>query len=113
MAEELAAEIRLALRDVIDPELGINVVDLGLIYEIKVKDGLALIEMTMTTVGCPAANYIRDAVQAAAAAVPGVAEAEVSVVWDPPWTPEQLSAAGRQYFGWEPEPQAPQKTEEA
>ncbi|HET9149909.1 MAG TPA: metal-sulfur cluster assembly factor [Alphaproteobacteria bacterium] len=89
-----------ALRDVIDPELGYNIVDLGLIYGIAVEGDRVGITMTMTTRGCPAAEAIRDGVRERVSAVPGVREAEVEVVWIPPWSPAAMSAAAKSHFGF-------------
>lgn len=89
-----------ALRQVIDPELGLNVVDLGLIYEIHIIDDEVRVVMTMTTAGCPVQGYLQESVRAAAASVPGVKKAFVQVVWDPAWSPEFITEAGRRHFGW-------------
>ncbi|MBT9259882.1 MAG: metal-sulfur cluster assembly factor [Clostridiales bacterium] len=97
---EKEKEIREALRDVIDPELGYNVVDLGLIYGITVEGDRAEILMTMTTPGCPAAHYLEGGVRERALQVPGIREVEVQVVWMPPWTPEMMSDEAKRYFGW-------------
>lgn len=97
---DLAEKVRGALRLVIDPELGENVVDLGLIYAIDVSaDGVAAIEMTTTTKGCPAAGYLRDAVGSAAWAVPGVHFADVRMTYEPPWSPEMIGGAARLRLG--------------
>ncbi|MBL8579214.1 MAG: metal-sulfur cluster assembly factor [Mesorhizobium sp.] len=91
--EELAERVRQALRIVIDPELGENVVDLGLIYRVAVREGgLAHVEMTTTTPGCPAAFYLRDAVVSAAGIVEGIERVHVDLAYDPPWTPEMMSS---------------------
>jgi metal-sulfur cluster biosynthetic enzyme len=95
----LAEAVREALRMVIDPELGENVVDLGLIYALAVADGVARIEMTTTTKGCPATSYLKQAVEAAAWDVPGIEFAEIALTYEPPWTPEMMSAAARLSLG--------------
>lgn len=92
--------LRLALRDVIDPELGYNIVDLGLVYGIEVDGGRAHITMTMTTPGCPAADYIENGVRQRAAMIPGLEETEVQVVWDPPWSPQRMSDDAKRHFGF-------------
>jgi metal-sulfur cluster biosynthetic enzyme len=97
--EALAAEVEQALGMVIDPEIGENVVDLGLIYAIAVEDGVARVEMTTTTRGCPAAAFLKDAVQAAARAVPGIRHAQVNVTYEPAWSPAMMSEAARQSLG--------------
>jgi len=95
--DSLADAVQESLRGVIDPELGENVVDLGLIYFVAVDDaGTAHVVMTTTTPGCPAVGYLKDGVARAASAVPGVAAAEVAVTYDPPWTPERMSGSATQ-----------------
>lgn len=90
--DSLADAVRTSLRSVIDPELGENVVDLGLIYFVAIDDvATAHVVMTTTTQGCPAAGYLKDGVQRAALAVKGVSAAEVAVTYDPPWTPDMMS----------------------
>lgn len=94
------AAIREALSRVLDPEFGLNLVDLGLIYEIAIHGARVCIAMTLTSMHCPAGQVMMDGVHAAAAAVPGVAEVEVTLVWDPMWSPEMLSDAARRQLGW-------------
>jgi metal-sulfur cluster biosynthetic enzyme len=90
--DELIESIRSALAIVIDPELGEGIIDLGLIYEIDVKDdGGVHIVMTTTTRGCPATNYLKQAVADCTWAVPGVEFADVELTYDPPWTPAMMS----------------------
>jgi metal-sulfur cluster biosynthetic enzyme len=90
--DSLAAAVRNSLRTVIDPELGENVVDLGLVYFVAVDDAAtAHVVMTTTTPGCPAVGYLKDGVARAASGVEGVAAAEVAVTYDPPWSPDMMS----------------------
>ena len=85
--------IRQALCLVIDPEIGGNLVDLGLIYEISVgADDIARIVMTTTTPGCPASGLLREAVRMRAESVAGIVGAEVELTYDPPWSPERMAA---------------------
>ncbi|CAH1662171.1 metal-sulfur cluster assembly factor [Chelatococcus asaccharovorans] len=99
--ESLAESVRQSLRMVIDPELGENVVDLGLIYEVSVVEvGVVHVEMTTTTAGCPAAAYLRDAVESAAGIVEGIERVEVGLTYDPPWTPEMMNADARAHLGF-------------
>ncbi|MBV6424813.1 MAG: Fe-S protein maturation auxiliary factor SufT [Steroidobacteraceae bacterium] len=92
--------IREALRLVIDPELGYNIVDLGLVYEIDVDDGrIAHVTMTTTTRGCPATDYLRSGAHQAAASVTGIASADVTMTYDPPWTPRMMSPQAKEHFG--------------
>lgn len=98
--ETLAAGVREALRMVIDPELGENVVDLGLIYQASVgHDGTAQIEMTTTTRACPATGYLKDAVQSAAWIVTGIHNVEIRLTYEPPWTPEMMNADAKRRLG--------------
>jgi metal-sulfur cluster biosynthetic enzyme len=91
----VAGQVREALRLVFDPELGMSVVALGLIYSIDVGGGTARIRMTLTARGCPLHDVMLDGVRAAALTVPGVAQAEVELVFDPPWTPAMIGACHR------------------
>lgn len=94
-------EVREKLKEVFDPEIGVNVVDLGLIYGIEEHDeGNLVVTMTMTTPGCPAHDTISRSVEWSAAQVFGVAMVHVDVVWDPPWTPEMMSDAARMELGF-------------
>jgi metal-sulfur cluster biosynthetic enzyme len=89
---EIEADIRAALRTVIDPELGHNIVDLGMIYDVDVGDsGLVSIVMTTTARFCPASAFLQDAVVAAASGVDGVTGVEVELTYDPPWSPDRMA----------------------
>jgi metal-sulfur cluster biosynthetic enzyme len=84
-----------AMRDVVDPELGINVVDLGLVYGIQEADGVAVIDMTLTSAACPLTDVIED--QARAALVgPFVDDIKINWVWMPPWGPDKITEDGRE-----------------
>jgi metal-sulfur cluster biosynthetic enzyme len=90
-----------ALYDVVDPELGINIVDLGLVYNLDVDGGLVRVEMTMTTPACPLHDYLTEHVeQAIRGDMPDVRTVAVHLVWDPPWGPERMSRVARQELGW-------------
>ncbi|MFQ5875504.1 MAG: metal-sulfur cluster assembly factor [Dehalococcoidia bacterium] len=89
-----------ALRQVYDPELGLNIVDLGLVYGVDINDGQVQVTMTLTTPGCPLHNAIAGGAEAALRRLPGVESTAVQVVWDPRWTPERMSEAARQRLGW-------------
>jgi metal-sulfur cluster biosynthetic enzyme len=91
--------VRDALSEVIDPELGCNIVDLGLIYSIQIEGTDVSVQMTLTTAGCPMHESIADGVKAAIEQLPGVKAVDVQLVWHPPWTPEKLTNAGRQALG--------------
>ncbi|MBP2234930.1 metal-sulfur cluster biosynthetic enzyme [Sinorhizobium kostiense] len=91
--ETMCDAIRDALRMIIDPELGRNIVELGLIYDVSVEDGgIAHVTMTTTTRGCPASEYLKEAVRNCVWYVPGVEYAEVRLTYEPAWTPAMMSA---------------------
>jgi len=93
--------VREALRQVEDPEAGMNIVDLGLVYGIEVSAGRVDVEMTMTTAACPMADMIVDqARDAIAAIVPEGTAIDVRLVWDPPWTPDKMTGIAKEHFGW-------------
>lgn len=95
---DLEARIRDALRIIIDPEMGKNVVDLGLIYHIEVQEGgIAKVTMTTTIKGCPATAFLKEAVQNCVWYVPGVEYAEVRLTYEPPWTPEMMADGAIEY----------------
>ena len=95
------SDVRQALQTVQDPEAGMSVVDLGLVYGIEVEPGKVRVAMTMTSPACPAAAYLVDEAAAAIRAVaPADADVQVELVWDPPWTPERMSEEARARFGW-------------
>ncbi len=85
-----------ALRQIIDPELGINIVDLGLVYEVKIREGEVAVRMTLTTRGCPLHGSIIQAVERAIRGLPGVTAAQAEVVWEPRWNPDMISPEGKQ-----------------
>lgn len=87
---------------VYDPEFGVSVRDLGLIYGIAVsEDGAVVVTMTLTSMYCPAGDVITAGVKSVAEAVPGVSAVRVELVWDPAWTPERLSPSARAELGWD------------
>ncbi|MGB7543792.1 MAG: metal-sulfur cluster assembly factor [Burkholderiales bacterium] len=93
--------IRDALRDVVDPEVGWNIVDIGLVYGIDVSEQRIHVRMTMTSMACPLGDVILESARAAIrAAAPVVPEIEVELVWDPPWNPGMMSEIARGHFGW-------------
>jgi metal-sulfur cluster biosynthetic enzyme len=100
MTAELADCIRDALRVVIDPELGHNIVDLGFVYDISVVDGAVRITMTATTPGCPAVRFLEDGVANAAARVPGVGSVDIVMTFDPPWEPSRIAPVVRTSLGF-------------
>ncbi|HEM3199878.1 TPA: metal-sulfur cluster assembly factor [Streptococcus suis 14A] len=88
-----------ALEDVIDPELGIDIINLGLIYEIRFIEGKAEIAMTLTTMGCPLADLITDQIHDVLKDVPEVTEVDVRLVWSPAWTVQKMSRYARIALG--------------
>lgn len=93
--------LREALRKVIDPENGVNIVDLGLIYDIRVESDRVLVAMTMTSPACPMGEMILDDVDRVLCAIlPAGYLPELSLVWDPPWHPSRMSDTARNSFGW-------------
>ncbi len=85
-----------ALRQIIDPELGINIVDLGLIYDVQIQGGAVVIRMTLTTKGCPLHGSFVQAVERAIREMAGVTSAYAEVVWEPRWNPDMISPEGKQ-----------------
>ena len=101
-SETLRDRVIDALREVIDPELGIDVVELGLVYAVKVDDSHAVcVELSMTTPACPLGEHIALDAEQRIVALAGVRSAQVRLVWDPPWSPERMSAAARAALGWQ------------
>jgi len=97
MAEELSVDrVMNALRNCYDPEIPVNIVDLGLIYNIAIDNDSVKVRMTLTTMGCPAHAYLMQQVQSEVEKIPGVKKAEVDIVWDPPWTPDKMSPEAKQ-----------------
>ena len=92
----MAADVREALKVVRDPEIPVNVVDLGLIYSVEVSpDGVVAIEMTLTSMGCPVQDMIQADAELAAMKVEGVRRVQVDFVWSPPWTTDKMSEDGK------------------
>jgi metal-sulfur cluster biosynthetic enzyme len=88
-----------ALRQVIDPEIGCNIVDLGLIYDVAITGTRVTVQMTLTTPGCPMGESIAQGAQWALLGIAGVEEAAVEIVWDPPWQPSMMTDIGRAAVG--------------
>ena len=87
------------LRQVIDPEIGCNIVDLGLIYDVAITGSRVTVRMTLTTPGCPMGESIAEGAQWALLGVAGVEDASVVIVWDPPWQPSMMTDIGRTAIG--------------
>ncbi len=93
-------QVREALRLVIDPEIGVNIVDLGLVYGIAVTDGDVRVDVTMTTPACPLSEYVTTSTEATIwQNVPGVRSVNVELVWEPTWRPEMMSDEARRQLG--------------
>jgi metal-sulfur cluster biosynthetic enzyme len=93
--------VRDALRQVEDPEAGMNIVDLGLVYGVECAPGRIHVQMTMTSPACPVGPYLVDEAAAAIrAAASETVDVEVELVWEPPWTPERMSPEAQARFGW-------------
>ncbi len=90
------------LHQVIDPELGINIVDLGLVYDVQVDDGNVRVAMTMTTPACPLHTYLTSSAEALIwQNVPEVHGVEIRLVWSPPWNPQMMTDTAKRQLGWE------------
>ena len=89
-----------ALRQVEDPELGMDVVDLGLVYDVEVEGPKVKVIYSLTSMGCPAGPLIAGDMDRATREVPGVEDVDLELVFDPPWTPDRMSESARQSFGW-------------
>ena len=93
-------DIREALRHVVDPELGVNIVDLGLVYRIEVEGARARISITMTSPACPLADYLKDLVASAIRQhVPDVVDVDIRLEWEPRWDPDMMSDEARRQLG--------------
>jgi len=97
---DVAESVRQALRSVKDPELGLSIVDLGLVYDVDVADTTARVTMTLTSPGCPAGGQIMMGAQEAAETVEGVDRAEINLVWKPFWTPDRIDPIIRASMGF-------------
>jgi len=93
-----------ALRNCYDPEIPVNIVDLGLIYGVAIVEDNVKVRMTLTTIGCPAHAYLMHEVQTQIEKIPGVKSAEVEIVWDPPWTPDKMSPEAKKRLQSSQEP---------
>ncbi len=91
-----------ALRDVIDPEVGLNIVDLGLVYGVDVAGDDVKVTMTMTTAACPLGEQIVRDAEARLGAIDGLGTVAVELVWEPAWTPERMSPEAKEALGWSP-----------
>jgi metal-sulfur cluster biosynthetic enzyme len=94
-------QVREALREVDDPEAGMNIVDLGLVYGVEIGDGVVHVDLTMTSAACPMADSIvEEARRAIGRIVADGTAVDIRLVWDPPWTPDKMTGIAREHFGW-------------
>ncbi len=88
------------LGTILDPEFGLSIVELGLVYDVKLDGPHIDVAMTLTTPSCPAGDMILDGVRSALSELPGAEKVDVNLVWDPAWTPDMLTAEAREFLGW-------------
>lgn len=93
-------QARLVLRRVKDPELNLNIVDLGLIYDIHVESGKVRIDMSLTSPGCPSGPEIMGEAEQQLRTIPGIGDVEMNLIWSPHWTPERIEPRVRAYMGF-------------
>lgn len=99
---QLKIAIQEKLKLVMDPELGVSIWDLGLVYDIAIsQEGIALITMTLTTIGCPLFPVIQKDIEDRLMEIDGVEEAKIDLVFDPPWTPEKMNEDAKIRLGWD------------
>ena len=95
-------QVRKALLQVIDLEVGENIVDLGLVYSIEVEENIAKVNLTMTTPACPMGEMLLDDIRTTLAnMLPNTMVCDINLVWEPPWNPEMISAEAKQRLGWD------------
>jgi metal-sulfur cluster biosynthetic enzyme len=95
MVELDAARLINALKDVDDPEMPVNIVDLGLVYGVRLVGEVAHVDLTFTAMGCPASDFILDDVRERLLAEAGVKDVAINIVWSPPWTSQRMTQDGR------------------
>ena len=93
-------QVRQALRDVHDPEIPVSIVDLGLVYDIKIIDNWVGIKMTLTSPGCGMASMIANSARERVMKIPGVTDADVRIVWQPQWSPAMMTDEAKKKLGW-------------
>jgi metal-sulfur cluster biosynthetic enzyme len=89
-----------ALRQVFDPELGLDIVELGLLYDVQIAAGEITVSYSLTSIGCPAGQLIQEQILEAARELPGVEKVDLQLTWDPPWTPERMSEDAKLLLGF-------------
>lgn len=88
------------LHQVIDPEIGVNIVDLGLVYDVQINERRAEIKMTLTTPGCPLSAYMEDSVHRTLWGAPGIDDVDLEIIWEPPWSTDMMSEQAKRELGW-------------
>ena len=99
MSKVTEESVRQALRSVKDPELNLNIIDIGLVYDIQVEGGSVLVQMTLTSPGCPAGPEILGDAEQTIKAMTGVEDVKIELVWEPYWTPERIDPRVRAFLG--------------
>lgn len=95
-----ADQLRMMLRRVKDPELNLNIIDLGLVYDVRVEGTKAIVDMTLTSPGCPSGPEIMTAAEEQLRELPGLSDIEVNLVWSPMWTPDRIEPRIKAYLGF-------------
>jgi metal-sulfur cluster biosynthetic enzyme len=95
-----ADDVTEALRQVFDPELGLDIVELGLLYDVQIAGGEVTVSYGLTSMGCPAGPLIQEQILEAVRELPGVEKVDLQLTWDPPWTPERLSEDAKLLLGF-------------
>lgn len=98
---DLETKVRESLKRVIDPELHINIVDLGLVYDVREEAGEVEVEMTLTSPGCPLASVIDQKVRTEVMKIEGIKNVTIELMWDPPWTAEMMSDEAKAELGFD------------
>ena len=101
LGDPTAAVVRELLHEVVDPEIGLDIVELGLLRSVRIQEGTAEVRFTVTTPACPLSSFIEDQIRACLWQVPGLVDIDVACEYEPAWTPEDMSDAARAALGWE------------
>lgn len=93
-------QVREALKKVIDPEIGLNIVDLGLIYDVQIENDVARVRMTLTVPGCPLSGMLTNQAEKVVRELDGIKDVKIELTWDPPWNPHMMSDEAKRKLGW-------------
>ena len=99
MAELTKESVMEKLKEVTDPEMHVNIIDLGLVYDVAIDKGMVVVTMTLTSPACPVGPMILDAVEETVKAIEGVKGVSIEIVWDPPWSPDRMSDEAKMELG--------------